>query len=95
MHLMVRAWRRLSCGEGDGSTLKVRGDDGRKENEFSTAFLEVLSAIRKEVMQLFEAFQLKYALVHSLNPMLVVLVPNKGGTDDVKAFRPINLMRSL
>ena len=43
----------------------------------------------------FRDFHERDKFVKSLNATFLVLVPNKGGVEDLKDFRPINLMGSL
>ena len=44
---------------------------------------------------MFKDFHEKARFVRSLNSTFIVLVPNKGGAEDIKDFRPIILVNSL
>ena len=51
--------------------------------------------VKVEIMVFFRDFHEWCRFVRSLNATFLVLVPNKGGVEDLKDFRPINLMGSL
>ena len=43
---------------------------------------------------MFKDFHEKARFVHSQNSTFIVLVPKKGGDEDIKDFRPISLVNS-
>ena len=46
-------------------------------------------------MNLFRQFHEMGRFVRSLNAIFLVLIPNKGGAEDLKDFRPISLVGGL
>ena len=46
-------------------------------------------------MRMFPDFYETGKFVRSLNAMFIVMIPKKGGVEDLKDFRPINLVGSL
>ena len=51
--------------------------------------------VKVEIMGLFREFRERGRFVKSLNATFLVLVPKKGGAQDLKDFRPISLVGSL
>ena len=73
------------CGE------KVPGSDG-----FSMAFWQFASDfVMDEVMNFFRQFHETGRFVRSLDATFLVLIPKKGGAEDLKDFRPICLVGGL
>ena len=70
---------------------KAPGSDG-----FTMAFwLFCWDLVKVEIMGFFKEFHERGRFVKSLNATFLVLVPKKGGAEDLKDFRPINLVGSL
>ena len=83
----TEVFRALSgcCGE------KAPGPDG-----FSMAFWQFSwEFVKEEVMNFFRQFHEIGSFVRSLNATFLVLIPKKGGTEDLKDFRPISLVGGL
>ena len=57
--------------------------------QFSWSFL------KEEVMGFFKDFHDQGKFVKSINASFLVLIPKKGGVEDLKDFRPISLVGSL
>ena len=73
------------CGE------KTLGPDG-----FSMAFWQFCwDFVKEEVMNFFRQFHETGSFVRSLNATFLVLIPKKGGAEDLKDFRPISLVGGL
>ena len=69
---------------------KALGPDG-----FTMAFwLFSWDLVKVEIMSFFKNF-MRGRFVKSLNATFLVLVPKKGGAEDLKDFRPISLVGSL
>ena len=51
--------------------------------------------VKDEVMGFFKEFHKKRRFVRSLNTTILVLVPKKGGADDLRDFRLISLVGGL
>ena len=70
---------------------KAPGPDG-----FTMAFwLFGWDVVKFEIMGFFREFHERGRFVKSLNATFLVLVPKKGGAEDLKDFRPISLVGSL
>ena len=70
---------------------KASGPDG-----FSFAFWQFYwDFVKVEVMGFFKDFFERGKFVRSLNNTFLVLIPKKGGAEDLSDFRPINLVGSL
>ena len=70
---------------------KAPGLDG-----FTMAFwLFCWDVVKIEIMGFFREFHERGKFVKSLNATFLVLVPKKGGAEDLKDFRPISLVGSL
>ena len=77
----------LSVLNGD----KAPGPDG-----FSFAFWQFCwDFVKVEVMGFFKDFFERGKFVRSLNNTFLVLIPKKGGAEDLSDFRPISLVGSL
>ena len=73
------------CGE------KAPGPDG-----FSMAFWQFSwDFVKEEVMNFFRQFHETGSFVRSLNATFLVLIPKKGGAEDLKDYRPISLVGGL
>ena len=65
-------------------------------NGFTMAFwLFGWDVVKVEIMGFFREFHERGRFVKSLNATFLVLVPKKGGAEDLKDFRPISLVGSL
>ena len=77
----------LSTLNGD----KAPGPDG-----FSMAFWQCCwDVVKEKVMGFFRDFHNHGRFVKSLNATFLVLMPKKGGVEDLKDFKPISLVGSL
>ena len=65
-------------------------------NGFTMAFwMFCWDVVKIEIMGFFREFHERGRFVKSLNATFLVLVPKKGGVEDLKDFRPISLVGSL
>ena len=63
---------------------------------FSMAFWQFSwDFVNEEVMNFFRQFRETESFVRSLNVTFLVLIPKKGGVEDLKDFRPISLVGGL
>ena len=60
-----------------------------------TFWLFCWDVVKIGIMGLFREFHERSRFVKSLNATFLVLVPKKGGAEDLKDFRPISLVGSL
>ena len=85
--LIEEVFHALSDLNGD----KALGSDG-----LTTAFGQhTWDIVKEDVMRMFTDFYETGKFVRSLNTTFLVLIPKKGGVEDFKDFRPINLVGSL
>ena len=70
---------------------KALGPDG-----FTAAFWQFSwDIVKPDIMDLFEDFHERGRFGRSLNSTFLVLIPKKGGVEDLKDFRPISLVGSV
>ena len=70
---------------------KVLGPDG-----FTVAFWQSCwDFVKEEVLELFKEFHEQSSFLKSLNNTFLVLIPKKGGAEDLGDFRPISLLGGL
>ena len=70
---------------------KAPGPDG-----FTVAFWQSCwDFVKEEVVKLFKEFYDQKYFAKSLNTIFLVLIPKKGGAEDLGDFRPINLLGGL
>ena len=86
----------LTEEEVKATLTKLNGDKAPGPDSFTTAFWQhCWDIVKEEVLLMFKDFHEKARFVRSLNSTFIVLVPNKGGAEDIKDFRPIILVNSL
>ncbi|RVW79790.1 Transposon TX1 uncharacterized 149 kDa protein [Vitis vinifera] len=72
------------------------GNKAPKPDGFSMAFWQSSwGFVKEEVMGFFREFHDHNCFVKSLNTTFIVLIPKKGGTEDLRDFRPISLVDRL
>ncbi|WJZ87793.1 hypothetical protein VitviT2T_007145 [Vitis vinifera] len=76
--------------------MEMRGDKAPGPDGFTMAFWQdCWDVVKEEVMELFKEFFEYGSFAKSLNTTFLVLIPKKGGADDLGDFRPISLLGSL
>ncbi|RVW22247.1 LINE-1 reverse transcriptase-like [Vitis vinifera] len=76
--------------------MEMRGDKAPGPDGFTVAFWQdCWDLVKEEVMDLFKEFFEYGSFAKSLNTTFLVLIPKKGGADDLGDFRPISLLGSL
>ena len=79
-----------------GALSDLNGDKALGPDGFSMAFWQCSwSFLKEEVMGFFKDFHDQGRFVKSINASFLVLIPKKGGAEDLKDFRPISLVGSL
>ncbi|RVX03364.1 putative ribonuclease H protein [Vitis vinifera] len=72
------------------------GEKAPDLDDFSMAFWQFSwEFVKEEVMNFFRQFHETGSFVRSLNATFLVLIPKKGGAEDLKDFRPISLVGGL
>ena len=70
---------------------KALGPDG-----FTVAFWQACwDFVNEEILELFKEFYDQSSFAKSLNTTFLVLIPKKGGAEDLEDFRPISLLGRL
>ncbi|RVW90110.1 Transposon TX1 uncharacterized 149 kDa protein [Vitis vinifera] len=79
-----------------GALSDLNGDKAPGPDGFTMAFWQFSwSFLKEEVMGFFKEFHDQGKFVKSINASFLVLIPKKGGAEDLKDFRPISLVGSL
>ncbi|RVW53855.1 LINE-1 reverse transcriptase-like [Vitis vinifera] len=74
----------------------MNGDKAPGPDGFTIAFWQSSwELVKEEIMELFREFYNQCSFANSLNSTFIVLIPKKGGAEDLGDFRPISLVGSL
>ena len=74
----------------------MNGDKTPGPNGFTMAFWQSCwDFVKEEIMDLFKEFFDERSFAKSLNSTFLVLIPKKGGAEDLGDFRPISLLGGL
>ncbi|RVW85679.1 Transposon TX1 uncharacterized 149 kDa protein [Vitis vinifera] len=74
----------------------MNGDKAPGPDGFTIAFWQSSwGLVKEEIMDLFREFYNQRSFANSLNSTFLVLIPKKGGAEDLGDFRPISLLGSL
>ena len=75
---------------------EMDGDKASILDGFTLAFWQdYWYFVKEEIMEMFNEFFVNGTFTRSLNTTFIVLIPKKGGADDLKDFRPISLLDGL
>ncbi|RVX13251.1 LINE-1 reverse transcriptase-like [Vitis vinifera] len=101
-------FKQLSSREADGlevpfsmeeihsALMEMGGDKALGPDGFSVAFWqECWDFVKEEVVEMFKEFFEHGSFAKSLNTTFLVLIPKKGGAEDLRDFRPISLLGGL
>ena len=76
--------------------MDMNGDKAPGPDDFTVAFWQSSwELVKEEIMDLFREFYDQRSFSKSLNSTFLVLIPKKGGVEDLGDFRPISLLGSL
>ncbi|RVW28251.1 putative glucan 1,3-alpha-glucosidase [Vitis vinifera] len=76
--------------------MDMNGDKALGPDGFTVAFWQSSwELVKEEIMDLFREFYDQCSFAKSLNSTFLVLIPKKGGAEDLGDFRPISLLGSL
>ena len=74
----------------------MNGDKAPGPDGFTVAFWQFgRDVVKSDIMGLFRDFHEHGRFVRSLNSTFLVLIPKRGGVEELKDFRPISLTRSI
>ncbi|KAL6339823.1 hypothetical protein AAG906_034911 [Vitis piasezkii] len=86
----------FSEDEIHSALLEMDGDKAPGPDGFTVAFWqECWDFVKEEILELFKEFYDQRSFVKSLNTTFLVLIPKKGGAEDMGDFRPISLLGGL
>ena len=76
--------------------LELNGDKAPDPDGFTVAFWQACwDFVKEEIVELFKEFYDQRSFSKSLNTTFLVLIPKKGGAEDLGDFRPISLLGGL
>ena len=76
--------------------LELNGDKAPRLDGFTVAFWQACwDFVKEEILELFKEFYDQRSFAKSLNTTFLVLIPKKGGVEDLGDFQPISLLESL
>ncbi|RVW60790.1 LINE-1 reverse transcriptase-like [Vitis vinifera] len=88
--------RPFSEEEIHGALMEMRGDKAPGPDGFTMAFWqECWEFVKEEVVDLFKEFFEHGSFSKCLNTTFLVLIPKKGGVEDLGDFKPISLLGGL
>ena len=82
--------------EVHGALTDLNGDKAPGPDGFTMAFWQFgWDVVKLDILGLFRDFHEHGRFVRSLNSTFMVLIPKRGGVEDLKDFRPISLIGSI
>ena len=76
--------------------LELNGNKAPGPDGFTVTFWQAYwDFVREEILELFKEFYDQRSFAKSLNTTLLVLIPKKGGVEDLGDFRPISFLGGL
>ena len=76
--------------------MEMNGDKAPGPDGFSLFFWQrCWDFVKEEILQMFKEIYDKNSFLKSLNNTFLVLIPKKGGAEDLGDFRPISLLGGL
>ena len=82
--------------EVHSALMDMNGDKAPGPDGFTGAFWQFCwEFVKEEVLEMFKDFHEQKAFLKSLNATFLVLIPKKGGAEELGDFRPISLVGGL
>ena len=76
--------------------MEMNGDKTPDSDGFTMAFWQTCwDFVKEEILELFKELYDQSSFAKSLNTTFLVLIPKKGGAEDLGNFRPISLLEGL
>ena len=88
-HRMANAHRRNNSLD----KIKINGVWLSEEQDVREGVANYRDFVKEEVMEMFKELHDQSSFLKSLNTTFLVLIPKKGGAEDLRDFRPISLDR--
>ncbi|RVW45034.1 Transposon TX1 uncharacterized 149 kDa protein [Vitis vinifera] len=86
----------FSENEIHSALMEMSGDKAPGPDGFTMAFWQSSwDFVKEEILEMFKEFHEQGSFLKSLNNTFLVLIPKKGGADDLGDFRPISLLGGL
>ncbi|RVW38226.1 Transposon TX1 uncharacterized 149 kDa protein [Vitis vinifera] len=86
----------FSEDEIHSALMDMSGDKAPGPDGFTMAFWQSSwDFVKEEILEMFKEFHEQGSFLKSLNNTFLVLIPKKGGADDLGDFRPISLLGGL
>ncbi|KAL6314020.1 hypothetical protein AAG906_011754 [Vitis piasezkii] len=86
----------FSENEIHSALMEMNGDKAPGPDGFTMAFWQSSwEFVKEEILEMFKEFHEQGSFLKSLNNTFLVLIPKKGGADDLGDFRPISLLGGL
>ncbi|WKA05140.1 hypothetical protein VitviT2T_023123 [Vitis vinifera] len=86
----------FSENEIHSALMEMSGDKAPRPDGFTMAFWQSSwEFVKEEILEMFKEFHEQGSFLKSLNNTFLVLIPKKGGADDLGDFRPISLLGGL
>ncbi|RVW34350.1 Transposon TX1 uncharacterized 149 kDa protein [Vitis vinifera] len=85
----------FSEAEVHSALMEMNGDKAPGPDGFTVAFWQSCWGFVKEILAMFKEFHEQNTFLKSLNNTFLVLIPKKGGAEDIGDFRPISLLGGL
>ncbi|RVW39225.1 LINE-1 retrotransposable element ORF2 protein [Vitis vinifera] len=93
---IVSAFQQFTEEEIFAALMGMNGDKAPGPDGFTIAFWQSSwELVKEEIMELFREFYDQCSFAKSLNSTFIVLIPKKGGAEDLGDFRPISLLGGL
>ena len=86
----------FSEAEVQAALMDMNGDKAPGPDGFTLAFWQSCwDFVKEEILDMFKEFYEQNVFLKSLNNTFLVLLPKKGGVEDLRDFRPISLLGGL
>ena len=83
-------------GEVQAALMEMNGDKAPSPDGFSLFFWQrCWDFVKEEILEMLKEFYDQNIFLKSLNNTFLVLIPKKGGAEDLGDFRPISLLGGL
>ncbi|RVW83962.1 Transposon TX1 uncharacterized 149 kDa protein [Vitis vinifera] len=83
-------------GEVQAALIDMNGDKAPSPDGFTLLFWQSCwEFVKEEILEMFKEFYDQNVFLKSLNNTFLVLLPKKGGAEELGDFRPISLLRGL
>ena len=80
-------------GEVQTALMEMNGDKAPGPDGFSLFFWQCCwDFVKEEILEMFKEFHNHNMFLKSINNIFLVLIPKKGGVEDIGDFRPISLL---